>query len=524
MARDSQAALVALNRFGFGARGGASGDLVNAASDPRGFVKAELSRPNGALLEVPGLLSTPALGAAVFAYQDDVKRAREAAAKLTGPASEAAPAAPAPPAADAKVQRRNLSLNSIAMDIAAKDSAMKPPEGGGANPAMAANEAMAPNAPKPPPQPLNIIQKTYRAEALARLQRAVIADCGFVERLVAFWSNHFCISANKGELARMWAGSFEREAIRPYVLGHFGDMLKAVEQHPAMLFFLDNQQSLGPDSRAGQNRKRGLNENLAREIMELHTLGVGGGYTQEDVTSLARIITGWTFAGRQGQLGAPGSFVFNANAHQPGPQQLLGKSYDANGIAQGEAALADIARHPSTAKFIATKFARHFVADDPPPALVARLQNAFGESDGDLRVLTTTLLDSDEAWRAPLTKLRSPYEFLVATGRLLARIPEDPGPYLGSLNLLGQPLWTPAGPNGFPDTNAAWAAPEGMKLRLDVSAQFASRLANNIDPRDLLELAAADAASEETRRTIERAESRQQALALLLMSPEFQRR
>ncbi|HEY5216559.1 MAG TPA: DUF1800 family protein [Pseudolabrys sp.] len=524
MARDSQAALVALNRFGFGARGGASGDFVNAASDPRGFVKAELNRPNGVLLEVPGLLSTPALGGAVFAYQAEVKQAREAAAKSGAPASEAP---------DARVQKRNLSLNSVAMDIAAKEPATKAPENAGANATMAAGEAMQPGVMQPnlgqpsapkPPQPLNIIQKTYRAEALARLQRAVLADCGFVERLVTFWSNHFCISANKGELARIWAGSFEREAIRPHVLGRFGDMLKAVEQHPAMLFFLDNQQSLGPDSRAGQNRKRGLNENLAREIMELHTLGVGGGYSQDDVTSLARIITGWTFAGRQGQLGAPGSFVFNANAHQPGPQQLLGKVYEAGGVAQGEAALADIARHPSTAKFIASKFARHFVADDPPQALVARLQDVFRKSDGDLKALTVALLDSDEAWQAPLTKLRSPYEFLVATGRLLARIPEDPGPYLGNLNLLGQPLWSPAGPNGFPDTNAAWAAPEGMKLRLDISAQFASRLGNNIDPRDLLELAAADAASPETRRTIERAESRQQALALLLMSPEFQRR
>jgi uncharacterized protein (DUF1800 family) len=164
------------------------------------------------------------------------------------------------------------------------------------------------------------------------------------------------------------------------------------------------------------------------------------------------------------------------------------------------------------------------VADDPPPALVSRLQDVFRKSDGDLRALATALLDSDEAWQAPRTKLRSPYEFLVASGRLLARIPEDPGQYLGGLNLLGQPLWSPAGPNGFPDTNAAWAAPEGMKLRLDISAQIASRLAGNIDPRDLLELAAADAASPETRQTIERAESRQQALALLLMSPELQRR
>src|SRR6202011_3791374 len=211
-----------------------------------------------------------------------------------------------------------------------------------------------------------------------------------------------------------------------------------------------------------QNRNRGLNENLAREIMELHTIGVGGGYTQDDVTSLARIITGWTFAGRQGQLGPPGHFVFNANAHQPGPQALLGKTYVDTGVAQGGAGLGDIARHPSTAKFIATKFARHFVADEPPPSLVVRLQEVFRKSDGDLRALATTLVDSDEAWQAPLTKLRSPYEFLVAAGRLLAQIPDDPSRYLGGLNLLGQPLWSPAGPNGFPDTNAAWAAPEGM--------------------------------------------------------------
>ena len=272
MARDSQAALVALNRFGLGARGGASGDFVNAASDPRGFVKAELDRPNGVLLEVPGLLSTPALGQAVFAYQFEIKQARDAAAKSGAPTPTRDAAGDA-----AKAQRRNLSLNSIAMEMAPKEPAQGTGNGD-ANAAMTPADAMQPNAPKPPPQPLNIIQKTFRAEALARLQRAVMADCGFAERLVVFWSNHFCISANKGGLARMWAGSFEREAIRPHVLGRFADMLKAVEQHPAMLFFLDNQQSLGPDSRAGQNRKRGLNENLAREIMELHTLGVGSGY------------------------------------------------------------------------------------------------------------------------------------------------------------------------------------------------------------------------------------------------------
>ena len=304
MARDSLTALVALNRFGFGARGGASGDFVNAASDPRGFVKAELSRPNGALLEVPGLQPTPVLAKAIFEYQFEVQQARAAAAKAAAPAE-------GPPQADPDAkqpQRRNLSLSDLAQQMAPKEPAMQTAGNASANPPAPA-ETMAPHAapPKPAPPQLNVIQKTFRAEALARIQRAALSECGFVERLVVFWSNHFCISAGKGGLARMWAGSFEREAIRPHVLGRFADMLKAVEQHPAMLFFLDNQQSLGPDSRAGINRKRGLNENLAREIMELHTLGVGGGYSQDDVTSLARVITGWTYAGRQGQLGEPGS-------------------------------------------------------------------------------------------------------------------------------------------------------------------------------------------------------------------------
>jgi uncharacterized protein (DUF1800 family) len=536
MARDPQTALVALHRFGFGARGGASGDFANAIGDPRGFVKSEFNRPNGVLLEMPGLQSTPQLALAVFAFQDEEKKAREAVAKPAVPPSEAAPQ-PQPSSPADNGPRRGLSLSTIAKEIGSNVSGMKTQDGGTSPTMSSGGTTQADGAPQPPAvkpaaqpvsqppaQPLNIIQKTFRAEALARFQRAALSESGFCERLVAFWSNHFCISANKGALARMWAGSFEREAIRPHVLGRFSEMLKAVEQHPAMLFFLDNQQSLGPDSRAGQNRKRGLNENLAREIMELHTLGVGGGYTQDDVTSLARVITGWSFAGRQGQLGAPGSFVFNANAHQPGAQQVLGKTYAAGGVEQGEAVLSDIARHPSTAKFIATKFVRHFVADDPPPALVAQLQDVFTKTDGDLKALAIALVDSDDAWRAPVTKMRSPYEFLVATGRLFARVPDDPGQYLGGLNVLGQPLWSPAGPNGFPDTNAAWAAPEGLKLRLDISAQVASRVGNNVDPRDLMEVALADAVSADTRHTIERAESRQQAIALLLMSPEFQRR
>jgi uncharacterized protein (DUF1800 family) len=513
MARDPQAALVALNRFGFGARGAASGDFESAAADPRGFVKAELAKPNAALLIAPGLLSTPELSQLLFAYQKEVRAQRAAQKAAPDNAMAPAPATPTTPPS------RSLSgeKSDQMADAASAQPAMQSPTPAPATPPQ-------PQPQQQQPQPLNVIQKTFRTEALARFQRATLAEVGFVERLVAFWSNHFCISASKGEPARMWAGAFEREAIRPHVLGRFADMLRAVEQHPAMLFFLDNQQSLGPNSRAGINRKRGLNENLAREIMELHTLGVGGGYTQADVTSLARIITGWTFAGPQGALAQPGNFAFNVNAHEPGAQALLGKSYDDNGLMQGEAALNDLAKHPSTAKFIATKLARHFVADDPPPALVARLADAFHKTDGDLAAVSRALVDSDEAWNAPLTKIRSPYDYMIATGRMLAVIPPEPGRYLGPLNLLGQPLWSPAGPNGFADTNAVWASPEGMKLRLDLAVQIGERTGDSVEPRDLIHVVAGDAATAETKRAIELAESRKQAMALLLMSPEFQRR
>ena len=178
----------------------------------------------------------------------------------------------------------------------------------------------------------------------------------------------------------------------------------------------------------GKNRNRGLNENLAREILELHTLGVGGGYTQDDVTSLANIITGWTYAGRQGQLRRARHLRVQRQCASAGRAAGDGKNLRRDGVAQGEAVLADIARHPSTAKFIAAKFARHFVADDPPPALVARLADVFARTDGDLKALAMALVDSDEAWKAPLSKMRSPYEFLVAAGRLLAQIPERSRP------------------------------------------------------------------------------------------------
>jgi uncharacterized protein (DUF1800 family) len=326
----------------------------------------------------------------------------------------------------------------------------------------------------------------------------------------------------KGGFVRIAAGAFERDAIRPHVLGRFGDMLQAVESHPAMLFYLDNQLSIGPNSPAGQRTGRGLNENLAREILELHTLGVNGGYTQADVTALARIITGWTFAGRAGQLGEPGSFVFNANSHEPGEQIVLGRPYAQRDVGQGREALADIARHPATAQHLAFKLARHFVADEPPPALVAKLTDIFRNTDGDLKAWAVALVDSSDAWDAPRTKMRNPQECLCAAGRIVRRMPEDPGQFLGALAFLGMPLWGPPGPDGFPDIAAAWASPEGMKVRLEICARIADRWRDSLNPLDLLDEIAGVAASSETRQAIARAESRQQGLALLLMSPELQ--
>jgi uncharacterized protein (DUF1800 family) len=485
MISDDPRQIIAYTRFGLGPR---PGDL-GKASDPRATLLAELEAPDAALIDDPALLRAPQAVQAVFADEDRKKleRERQSAAKF------AQAGMPAPSVA-------------ALVDLSAYDA-----------PAAAAMSAQS----KPPPPPE---QQIFRAEAAARLQRAMTAPLGFVERLVAFWSNHFAISVAKSNIARASAGAFEREAIRPYVIGRFSDMVRAVEQHPAMLNFLDNAQSIGPDSKAGQSRNRGLNENLAREILELHTMGVGSGYNQADVTSFARVLTGWTIVGREGKLGEVGGFGFNHNAHEPGPATILGRVYDQAGVAQGEAALADIARQPAVATHIAHKLARHFVADNPPPDLVARLAKNFHDSGGDLGALARALVADDAAWSAPPVKIRNPWEFVVASYRALNRPAADPGPALGAMNLLGAPLWQPSGPNGFADETSAWASPEGMKMRVELAAQFGRQVKDGPSPNNLLEAVLGPGVSTQTRETVMRAESRDQAVALLLMSPEFQRR
>jgi uncharacterized protein (DUF1800 family) len=276
-----------------------------------------------------------------------------------------------------------------------------------------------------------------------------------------FWSNHFCVSVTKGPV-RGLAGSFEREAIRPHVLGRFADMLRAVERHPAMLIYLDNAQSVGPNSKAGVRNAKGLNENLAREILELHTLGVHGGYRQEDVANLARLITGWTVGGLDQKEVEPGMFWFAANRHEPGARTVLHKTYTAGSEQAGLSCLADLARHPATSRRVAVKLARHFVSDAPPPDLVARLEKTFRDSDGDLLSVSRALVSAPEAWEPGPRKVVPPYDFVIALTRGFALTP-PPQELLRLSGVLGQPLWQPPAPSGWPDDDDAWMAPSPVR-------------------------------------------------------------
>ncbi|ESR23142.1 hypothetical protein N177_3210 [Lutibaculum baratangense AMV1] len=376
---------------------------------------------------------------------------------------------------------------------------------------------------KEPPEgaPKNVARAIYFDEVEARVRRIRRVDTGFVERIVGFWTNHFAVDL-RGGARRGMAGAYEREAIRPHVLGHFDDLLLAATRHPAMLYYLNNITSVGPNSRLGVRRGRGLNENHAREILELHTVGVTGGYTQDDVIALAKILTGWSLGADAKYPERFGRFTFKAPTHEPGPQVLMGTRYPDDGEEQGVAALRDLARQPATARHVATKLARHFVSDAPPPRLVEALTDSFLDSDGDLRSVYATLLHSDEAWDLPPSKLRPPQEFLWATIRAVDF--NAPAPFCQRvLNLLGQPLWNPPSPAGFPDDSAEWLAPDALTTRLDIAQAIAGR-SRALDPRGVAEEVLGASMSMATSQSISRAETTEQGLALLLMSPEFQRR
>jgi uncharacterized protein (DUF1800 family) len=478
MAADPKAeAALALHRFGLGPRAGSIADI---ASDPRGALLAELDRAGAGRIGNGDLLTSGTAARVAFAYQQAQRAARQA-------------------------ERAAQQANA--------------PSSGGSSPEMK-DQSATPPAPMRNPGP-GVPQQIYLSEAKARINAALDAEIGFVERLVWFWSNHFCVSADKGNV-RPICGAYEREVIRANVLGRFSDMLLAVESHPAMLIYLDNARSIGPDSIAGLRQKRGLNENLAREILELHTLGVRTVYTQEDVTRFAHVITGWTFVPFRQDPVRGGEFEFNPRMHQPGAQTVIGRSYPDAGLQQGRAVLAALARHPATASHVAAKLARHFVADEPPPALVERLAKRFLATQGDLKEVAKAMVAAPEAWEAPRAKLKRPGEWVVGMLRAVGVTPPDIGPVMQAHNLLGEPLWRPPAPNGFADESAPWL--DGLTQRLDIANQFARRLGAEADPRDVFEQALAPLASTETRQAILRAESRPQALALLFMASEFQRR
>jgi uncharacterized protein (DUF1800 family) len=445
--------LHALNRFGLGAR---SGEARSAAlSDPRGWLRIQL-QPRNALLPADAGLPGPDEVASALARQREAQR---------------------------QAQR-----------------------GGDAEAVRAARLTFA---------------DLIRRESSATLDQRVRTETPFVERLVAFWSNHLCVSTAASPAVAAWAGHYERTAIRPHVLGRFEDMVLAATLHPAMLLYLDNVRSVGPDSQVGlatgrRGNGRGLNENHARELLELHTLGVGGGYTQADVEAAARVLTGWTvdpgngaanamtrprLPGRQrpgaavaatAPVAGPAGSVFRPEIHEPGTKEVLGTRYGPGGAEEAEALVRDLARHPSTATFVATKLARHFVADEPPAAAVTRLAAVFRDSGGDLRQVALSLVEVEEAWGPANRKLRTPQEWAVAALRA-SDARSFPPALLPVLRELRHPLWAPAAPKGFDDVTRAWADPDALMNRAELARTLAARLTRGpdaADPRRLLEVMA----------------------------------
>ena len=470
---------IAANRFGLGARPGEldlGGDarqrLVEQVSDPHAFVLDDPSLPTGAQAVK-----------ALAVYREDRRERRQARQGAeASPEPRAAPMAGEAPMSD---------------DVAAII------------------------------RPLRQLNQLSQADMQARMGRALTTETGFAERLVWFWANHFTVAASKAATIP-FPGPFEREAIRPHLAGSFEDLLVAGVRHPGMLLYLDQAQSVGPNSLAGRRRDAGLNENLAREILELHTLGVHGGYGQADVAEFAKALTGWTFAverTRRFVRGAvEGEFMFLALAHEPGARTVLGKTYPEGGEGQARAILADLARHPATARHVATKLARHFTADEPPPAVVARLEKTFLKTGGDLPSLHRALVESPEAWAPQPAKFKTPHEFIVSALRLNG-VESLPGRQVQlATNLLGQPIFRAPSPAGWPDAAASWAGPDALMKRLEWTQALAGRLQVKTPPDRLAAQGLGPQLTQACITAVRRAQSPAQGLVLALMSPDFQRR
>lgn len=460
----------AANRFGLGAR---PGELQQIGSDPRGWLLGQLG-PAPAIAAYDGLPGSADYLATLFAYQQ---------------------------------QRRQQRMRREAGNGADR------PEGGDGR---------------------RSLRQGVQRELVLRQGVAVASATSFRERLVRFWSNHFAISVDKFR-AGLFAAPMEREAIRPHVTGRFADLLLAVERHPGMLLYLDNERSIGDDSRLAQlsrrrasrnpqSRSRGLNENLAREILELHTLGVDGGYTQADVVEFARAITGWGVV-RPGARGGSNAFSFRSAAHEPGTRRVLGKTFAQSGEQQGVAILHMLALHPATANHLSLQLARHFVADEPPPALVARMARTYLDTGGELAAVYRTLIQDDAAWSPSARKFKNPDDFAVSALRATGL---DDAASLGlSLQLqaqLGRPVFQPRSPAGFGDIAADWGGPDALFKRVQAAQALADRLPDmqGSTPLALAQAALGPTLDAQTATALRRAESVQQGVALLLASPVFQ--
>lgn len=367
----------------------------------------------------------------------------------------------------------------------------------------------------------------FLREMGARFVLGFTTERPFAERLTWFWSNHFVVSAQNPR-AIGFCGAFEREAIRPNVAGTFEEMLLAVVRHPGMLIYLDQAQSVGPDSMGGFISGKGLNENLAREILELHTLGVNGGYSQDDVVALAKILTGWSLD--RNAAGGRDAFRFYALRHEPGKKVLLGKAYPA-GEEGGIAALRDLARHPATARHVARKLAAHFLYDAPPEASVARIAKVFLDTGGDLKALARAVLDDPAAWDPALRKLRPPVEFVTAAmrafgwWRFASGAPKEAIKRLAEgARDMGQFPFAAPSPKGWPDDSQSWSGPDAVLARVEWAHATAERMAEKPNPSELAADVLGPLLGADTAGTIARAASAAQGLALLLASPEFQRR
>lgn len=364
------------------------------------------------------------------------------------------------------------------------------------------------------------LRQRLASEIHERMLHGITTRQSFRERLVHFWGNHFSVTAKNPALYGM-AGAYEREAIRPHVTGYFEDMLLAVAQHPAMLLYLDNAASIGPNSAVGKRRKKSLNENLAREILELHTLGVNGGYTQNDVIALAKLITGWSVNRKQG------GFEFGTGRHERGDIPLLGTVYADSAerseqLARGEAALRYLARHPSTAQFIATKLARHFIADNPPEHAVTALSETYRKTGGNLRELYDTLIGLHESWDNSPTKLKSSGELIISAARLAGMEQIKPAFLKTSYAELGNPPFQADSPAGYADTASELLGPDVLMRRISWARHTARSLPFTLAPDSAAHLALGKSLHEHTYHTIATAGERETAYAFLLASPEFQ--